>query len=294
VAVVLFVGGARDDQAGGHGAQQGRDLRHHAFADGQDRVGVHGTGQVHVLHQHADGQATQQVDDDDHDARDGVALDELHRAVQAAVQLAFHLQRAATAARFVLVDEAGAQVRIDGQLLARHGVQREAGRDLGHPLGAFGDDDELDHGDDQEHHQAHHEVAAGHQLAEGGNDVPTIGVQQDHARGGNGQRKPEQRGHQQHARKDRKLQRAGDVHGQQQQHQARSDVHRHQQVDDPDRQRQHHQRHDGDDASHQQQIAVAGQQSLAPVRRRTEVVAHAHRGLRSSLAAPRRRVWSWP
>jgi hypothetical protein len=286
VAVVLVVVGARDQQACGHGTQQRRDLRHHAFADGQDGVAVHRVAHRHVLLQHADGQATQQVDEDDDDAGDGVTLHELHRTVQASMQLAFQLQRAAAAAGLVLVDEAGAQVGVDGQLLAGHGVQREARRHLGHPLGALGDDDELHHRDDEEHHQADHQIAARDHLAEGGDDVAAVGVQQDHAGGGDGQRQPEQRGHQQHAGENRELQRTGHVDGDQQQHQPRGDVHGHQQVDQPQRQRQHHQRHDGDDAGHQEQVAEAGDQPFARLVGRGEVAGQAFGAFGGAHARP--------
>jgi hypothetical protein len=83
------------------------------FADRQDRVLGDGAADVHLLHHHADGQAAEQVDHDDHDAGDRVAFDELHRAVEGAVQLALHLEVAALALGLILVDEARAQVGVD-------------------------------------------------------------------------------------------------------------------------------------------------------------------------------------
>ncbi len=70
-------------------------------------------------------------------------------------------------ARLVLVDGARAQVGVDGHLLARHRVEGEAGRDLGHALGALGHHQELHQGEDGEDHRAHHVVAAHDELAEG-------------------------------------------------------------------------------------------------------------------------------
>ncbi len=58
-----------------------------------------------ALH-HADRKTAEQVDDDDHDAGDRIALDEFHRAIEAAVQLALDLQHAPLALRLVLVDDA--------------------------------------------------------------------------------------------------------------------------------------------------------------------------------------------
>jgi hypothetical protein len=126
----------------------------------------------------------EQVDDDDDQPGDGVALDELHRPVHRAVELALLLHQAAAALGLVHVDGAGAHVAVDRHLLARHRVQREARRHLGHALGALGDDDELHDGQDQEDHQADDQVAADDEVAEGLDDVAGVGLQQDHPRGG--------------------------------------------------------------------------------------------------------------
>src|SRR3546814_8866350 len=102
------------------------------LADGKNGIGVRGLAQRHVVLQHADRETAEQVDDDDDDAGDRIALDELHRAIEAAVQLAFHFQVPALAPRLVLVDESRAQVGVDRQLLAGHRVEGEARGDLGH------------------------------------------------------------------------------------------------------------------------------------------------------------------
>jgi hypothetical protein len=262
VAVAVLVGGAGDDQAGGHGAQQGRDLGDHAVADGQDRVLVDRRAELQPLLDHADRQAAQQVDHHDDDAGDGVAFDELHRAVEAAVELALHLQHAPAALGLVLVDHARAQVAVDRQLLARHGVQAEPRGHLGDPLGALGDDDELHDGDDQEHHQPDHQVAAGHQGAEGVDDVPGVALDQDHPGRGDRQGQSIQRGDQQQAGKDRELDDGRDVDRHQQQHHAEADVDRHQGVQRQGRQRQDHQPDDGHHAGHQEQVAEPRHQAF--------------------------------
>ena len=53
-------------------------------------------------------------------------------------------------AGFVLVDDAGRKVSVDRHLLARHGVEGEARRDLGDAARALGDDDEVDDDEDDE------------------------------------------------------------------------------------------------------------------------------------------------
>ena len=81
----------------------------------------------------------------------------------------------AALAGLVLGDQAGVQVGVDAHLLARHGVQGEAGGHLGHAPGAVGDDDELDDHQDQEDDDADHVVAADHEVAEGVDDLAGVG-----------------------------------------------------------------------------------------------------------------------
>ena len=105
VLVMLIVGRARHQQARRHRPQQRRNLGHHAITDGQDAVLDGCGGHGHTLLQHANGKSTEQVDDDDDDAGDGIAFDELHRAIQASVELAFALKNPAPAACFVLLNQ---------------------------------------------------------------------------------------------------------------------------------------------------------------------------------------------
>ena len=81
---------------------------------------------------------------DDDDAGDRVALDELRGAVHRAVEVGLALDLVAAAAGLVVGDLAGVEVGVDRHLLAGHGVEGEAGGDLGDAAGAVGDDHELD------------------------------------------------------------------------------------------------------------------------------------------------------
>lgn len=73
---------------------------------------------------------------------------------------------------FLLVNESGVEVGLDGHLLAGHGVKGEAGRHFGDTGRACGDDnlikDEQDHEDDR----ADDIAAADHELREGLDDFP--------------------------------------------------------------------------------------------------------------------------
>ena len=158
---------ARDDKAGGDGEHQGWDLRDETVTDGQEAVVLHGGGEVKAALEDADGHATEEIDDRDDDGRDRVALDELRTTVHRSVEVGLGGDLLATTSSLSVVDEAGVEVGVDGHLLAGHGVQREAGADLGHTLGALGDDDELDDDQDEEDDQADDDRAADDEVAEG-------------------------------------------------------------------------------------------------------------------------------
>ena len=107
---------------------------------------------------------------------------------------------AAALARLRLVDGAGAQVGVDGHLLARHRVQGEARRDLRHALGALGDHQELHQRQDREDHRADDVVAPDDELAEGLDDLARVSLREREPRRRHVQRQPEQRRHQQQRR----------------------------------------------------------------------------------------------
>ncbi len=113
-----------------------------------------GLTEAHAVLDNADEQAADDVDQDDHDAGDGVAADELAGPVHRAEEVGLLENLLPAALCLALVDHAGAKVGVDRHLLARHAVERESGGDLADPRGALGDDDELNQHDDREDHQA--------------------------------------------------------------------------------------------------------------------------------------------
>ena len=66
-------------------------------------------------------QAARDVDQQDDHARDGVAADELPRTVHGAEEVGLAIDLVAAPVCFVLVDEPGVQVGVDGHLPARAG-----------------------------------------------------------------------------------------------------------------------------------------------------------------------------
>ena len=208
-AAAHVAGGGRagHDQAGGDREQQRGDLRDQAVADGQQAVVVHRVGRRHALLEHADREAADQVDDGDDDGGDGVALDELGATVHRAVEVGLGGDVGAALLGLVLVDQAGVEVGVDRHLLAGHRVEGEPGADLGDPLGALGDHDDLHDDQDQEDDQADDQRAADDEVAERVDDLAGVAVAQHQPGGADVEREPEQGGDQQQGREDGEVER---------------------------------------------------------------------------------------
>ena len=243
-----------DDDARRHGDQEGGDLCDQPVPDRQDRVDLHGLVEAQVPLRHADDQAADQVDGDDDQAGDGVALDEFHGAVHGAVELAFLLDDLPPPPRLGHVDHAGAHVPVDAHLFAGHGIERETGAHLGHPLGALGDHQELDDGDDQEDHHADHEVAGNDEVPERVDDGARVGLQQHESGRGNGERQPEQGGQQQNRGEREEIARGSDIDREHQEHDGNSHAHADEDIHQLGGQRQDHHENDGDQKRRQQHV----------------------------------------
>ncbi len=268
-AHVLRTRGAGHQQGDRRGDQQGRQLRHQAVADRQQGIGGGGIHEAHAVLEHAHRHAADEVDEQDQDGGDGVAADELVGAVHRTVEVGFLAHFLAAGLGLLARQQTGVEVGVDGHLLAGHGVQDEARGHFRHASGTLGDDHEVDDGQDREDHDTHGVIAADHELAEGlddlaGGGVTVLAVDQDHAAGGDVQRQPQHRGHQQHDRENGEFQRALHVHHRQQHHQRDGDVEGEQRIQHRRGQRHHqhgqhgHQRQRGAQAVAQQLHDAAG------------------------------------
>ena len=203
--------------------------------------------QREVVLGHADGEAADQVDRGDDDGGDGVAADELRGPVHRSVEVGLVGHLLAPAPCLDLVDGSGVQVGVDGHLLARHAVEREASRDLGHPAGAGGDHDELNDDEDEEDDQPHEDGAADHEVAEALDHHAGVAVQEDEPRGGDVEGQAEHGGHQDERREDREVERALHLHGGEQDQDRPGDVGGDEEVDDEGGQRDDEHDDDRDD-----------------------------------------------
>ncbi len=270
-ADVLLVGHARDDHTGRDRDDQRWNLRHQAVTDGQQRVGLGRVAGAHVVLHHADDQAADDVDQRDHDAGHGVALDVFRGAVHRAVEFGFLRHFGTALARFRLGDHAGVQVGVDRHLLARHRVQREARADFGDPARTLGDDGEVDDGENDEHDDTDRVVAADQEVAEGFDDLAGRGAAgvafgQDDTGRGDVERQAQHGRHQQDRREGHEVERAHRVQrGQQHDHRQR-DIEAEEQVEDEGRQRQDHHRQQQDDQDRRRQGIALGADAAHPAR----------------------------
>ena len=166
--LVGAAGGAAfgNQQASRGGDNQRRDLADQTVTDRQNGVCRGGLVEVQIILRHADHNAANNIDDGDQQASDGVAAHEFGGPVHGSEKRVFEIQILPPRARLVLVDQAGGQVGVDGHLFARHGVQAEAGRNLGDPAGTLGDNDEIDDHQDRENNHPDDRVTAHHELTE--------------------------------------------------------------------------------------------------------------------------------
>ena len=91
----------------------------------------------------------------------------------------FPPQQLALLLRLLQVDVAAPQLGVDGHLLARKRIQREAGADFGHAFGPLGDHDELHRRENDENHQSDNQIACHYEAAERINDLSRVCLEQD-------------------------------------------------------------------------------------------------------------------
>ncbi len=137
-----------------------------------------------MVHKDLNDHAAQEVDHGDQQGHDGVALDDLGGTVHGAVEVGLLLDLVPALPGVLLVDKTGGEIRVNGHLLAGHGVQGEAGGHLGHTLGTLGNDDKLHQHDNEEDDHADDDVAAGDQVAEILDNLAGISVVEDLPGGG--------------------------------------------------------------------------------------------------------------
>src|SRR5699024_9518473 len=102
------------------------NLCHQAVADGEQRVSAPGLREGHVVLQHADQQATNDIYPHDDQPGHRIAAHEFAGTIHRTVEIGFGGHLGTAPACLLLTDQAGIEIRVDGHLLAGHGVEHEA------------------------------------------------------------------------------------------------------------------------------------------------------------------------
>src|ERR1039457_6269529 len=161
-----FGTGAGNDQPARDGDHQRRNYCNQPVADGEDRVGLDGSFELHAVLQNSDEEAGDNVDRGNENGRPRIALSESGCAVHGAVELRFRRELFPPRPRPGFVDETGIEVRIDGHLFSGQRVQGETRRNFRDTHRTVVDDHVLDGNQDQENDNANDIVDPAHEGAE--------------------------------------------------------------------------------------------------------------------------------
>jgi hypothetical protein len=179
---------------------------------------------------------------------------ELARAVHGGVEICFSLHASAFAARAVGIEHPGVHVGIDRHLLPGHRVEHEARSHLRHALAPLGDDDELNHRENEEDDTADDVVSADDEATERVNDLSGVGLQQNQSRRRDVEPEPIERGEQEDGRESRDRQRVRHVQDHEKNGDCGGQVRRNEDIEQPGRQRHDHHRDDRDDEERERRI----------------------------------------
>ncbi len=128
----------------------------------------------HAKLEHANDQATENIDEGNHDAGNRIPLDKFTRTIHSSVEVRFPLQISSPSSCLYVIDKTGIEIGIHRHLLAGHGIKRKTGRNLRHTPRTIGDDHKLNDRNDNENYQAHHIIAANDKGAKGADDLPRL------------------------------------------------------------------------------------------------------------------------
>ena len=195
--------------------------------------------------EHTDGDPADDVNGKNEQAGNGIAFNELGRTVHGTIEIRLLGNLGPAMLGFVLIDQAGVEIRINGHLFAGHGIQGETGTYFGDPAGTLGDHQEVDDHKNRKDHQTHGVVATDEYRTKGfdhltGSVAALVAVQQNDPGGRHVQGQAQQRGHQQYRGERGKLHGPQGVDTDQQNDNRQGDVEREEHVQQKRRHGQNH------------------------------------------------------
>jgi len=216
---------------------------------------------------HAKRKAGNDIDAQDQERSQCIALHEFGRTIHRAVEIGLHRNACTALARFFGGDEPGCNIGINRHLLARQRIKHKARRDFGHAPCALGDDDHVDDEEDAEHKQTNGEIAADQKLPEAFDHFACscpalVPGHQHHAGRSDIESQAKQGRKQQHRRKGREIERGARVQRHHQHSGGNRDVEDEEDVEQQRRDGEHHQREEREDPDRQDHRAGRGPEPL--------------------------------
>ena len=210
-------------------------MRHQPVANGQQGVGVGGLGEGKAHLAGADDHPANDIDEGDQQPRHRIAADKFAGTVHGPEKGGFTLQLGPSLAGGGLVDQPRPKIGINRHLLAGHGIEGKAGRNLGNPPRTLGDDHEIDNHQYGKDDDPDDEIALHDKAAKGLDDIARrrrslMAMSQNEAGGGEIESQPDHGGDQQNDGKGGKLQRLADEQGGHQHQHRKGHRHRQQHV----------------------------------------------------------------
>ena len=114
---------------------------------------------------HTDGQAADQVDQQNQQTGDGVAADKFGGTVHGTEEVRLLRQFFTAFFGGGLIDHTGVQISVNRHLFTRHGIQGETRVHFGDATGTFGHHNEVDDHQNCKNDKANHVIASNHEFA---------------------------------------------------------------------------------------------------------------------------------
>ncbi|MNC31779.1 hypothetical protein D3C75_801120 [compost metagenome] len=118
------------------------------------------------MYRHTDNETTNQIDQQDDNARNGVSLDKFAGTIHRSEKVGFTFDLAPTFSSLLFINHAGVQIGIDTHLFTGHRIQCKPGAYLSYTLRTLRNNNELDDNKDEEDNESNSDLSSGNPAAE--------------------------------------------------------------------------------------------------------------------------------
>ena len=179
ITQIAFGGSSSNNNTGSCRNQQGRNLIYQALTYSQQCVVLQGLLHCHITLYHTDDKTTGNVDDNDNNCRNGIALNKFAGTIHSTVEISLSLNLFTPLTGFSICNSTLIQIRINSHLLTRHSIQGKAGRYLSYTLSTLGDNQELNDNQNNEDNETYNCITTNYEITKGTNNLSCIALQQN-------------------------------------------------------------------------------------------------------------------